>query len=65
MPMLTPWQEMDWASPGAACALLVDPWIEQPCSGDPVCVCTAMEQKSIVSCEATEKGFLTVHMPDP
>lgn len=44
---------------------LVDPWIEQPCCGHPVCVCTAMEQKSTVSCEATEKGSLTVHMPDP
>lgn len=53
-----PWQEIDWASPGSAFALLVDPWIEQPCYGDPVCVCMTMEQKSTVSGEAVERGPL-------
>ncbi|XP_036132820.1 protein Bop [Molossus molossus] len=60
-----PWQEIDWASPGAAYAPLVDPWIEQPCCGDPVCVRTTMEQKSTVSSEATEKGPPAVRMPGP
>ncbi|XP_054448672.1 protein Bop isoform X2 [Pteronotus mesoamericanus] len=60
-----PWQEIDWASPGAAYAPLVDPWIEQPCCGDPVCVRTAMEQKSTVSGEATARDPPAVRMPGP
>ncbi|XP_036923234.1 LOW QUALITY PROTEIN: protein Bop [Sturnira hondurensis] len=60
-----PWQEIDWASPGAAYAPLVDPWIEQPCCGDPVCVRTTMEHKSTVDGEATERGPPAVPMPSP
>lgn len=64
-----PWQQMDWASPGAAYAPLVDPWIERPCCGDPVCVRMTMEQKSTASGapsgEPTERGPRTVHMPGP
>lgn len=64
-----PWQQMDWASPGAAYAPLVDPWIERPCCGDPVCVRMTMEQKSTASGapsgEPTERGPRTVLMPGP
>ncbi|KAB0406851.1 hypothetical protein E2I00_006174, partial [Balaenoptera physalus] len=43
-----PWQ-VDGATPGVAYTPLVDPWIERPCCGDPVCVRTTMEQKSSAS----------------
>ncbi|XP_032510416.1 protein Bop [Phocoena sinus] len=54
-----PWQE-DGATPGVAYTPLVDPWIERPCCGDPVCVRTTMEQKSsasgAVGCKPAERG---------
>ncbi|KAM5312311.1 LOW QUALITY PROTEIN: protein Bop [Glossophaga mutica] len=60
-----PWREIDWASPGAAYAPPpVDPWIEQPYYGDPVCVAT-MEQKNTVNGEATERGPPAVCLPNP
>nr|XP_054097789.1 protein Bop [Callithrix jacchus] len=62
-----PWQQMDQASPGVACTPLVDPWIERPCCGDPVCVRTIMEQKSTASgapgSQLEERGPLAGCMP--
>ncbi|KAF5916861.1 hypothetical protein HPG69_018445 [Diceros bicornis minor] len=44
-----PWQQVDQASPGVTYTPLVDPWIERPCCGDPVCVRMTMERESTVS----------------
>uniref|UniRef100_A0A8D2B0M6 Retrotransposon Gag like 10 n=1 Tax=Sciurus vulgaris TaxID=55149 RepID=A0A8D2B0M6_SCIVU len=64
-----PWQQMDQASPGVAYTPLVDPWIERPCCGDPVCVRTTMEQKSTTSDSVggkpTERGVPAARMPGP
>lgn len=64
-----PWQQMDQASPGVAYTPLVDPWIERPCCGDPVCVRTTMEQKSTASDSVggkpTERGLSAARMPGP
>lgn len=60
---------MNWASPEAAYAPVADPWIKWPCCGDPVCLCTTMEQKITASgapsSEPTERGPYAVHMPGP
>uniref|UniRef100_F6Q9G9 G protein subunit beta 1 like n=1 Tax=Macaca mulatta TaxID=9544 RepID=F6Q9G9_MACMU len=62
-----PWQQMDQASPGVAYTPLVDPWIERPCCGDPVCVRTTMEQKSTASGarggKPAERGPLAGRLP--
>lgn len=63
-----PWQQVDQASPGVAYTPLVDPWIERPCCGDPVCVRTTMEQKSTASDSVgkpTERGLPAARMPGP
>lgn len=53
----------------AARAPLVAPWIERPCRGDLVCVCTTMEQKSTVSGtlsgKPTERGPPAMHITCP
>ncbi|XP_069850446.1 protein Bop-like isoform X1 [Dipodomys merriami] len=64
-----PWQQMDQASPGVEYTPLVDPWIERPCCGDPVCVRMTMEQNNTASASAggkpTERGPLAGRMPGP
>lgn len=64
-----PWQQMDRASPGVAYTPLVDPWIEKPCCGDPVCVRTVMEQKSpgsgAPSAKPAQRGAPAGRMPGP
>ncbi|KAM4827500.1 protein Bop [Thomomys bottae] len=64
-----PWQQMNQASPGVEYTPLVDPWIERPCCGDPVCVRLTMEQKNTDSASAggkpTERGLLAPRMPGP
>jgi len=47
----------------------VDPWIERPFYGDPVCARTTLEQKSTAisapSGKPTERGPPALHMPGP
>lgn len=54
---------------GSRMPSLVDPWIEWPCCGDPVCVHTTMEQKSTAISapggKPTERGLPALHMPGP
>ncbi|XP_040859690.1 protein Bop [Ochotona curzoniae] len=64
-----PWEQMDPASGAVAYAPMVDPWIERPCCGDPVCVRTTMEQKSPDSSapdqKPPERVPLAVRVPRP
>lgn len=60
-----PWQQMDQVFPGVTYTPPVDPWIEQPCCGDPVCVHMTMEQKSTAISAPGGSANLPSQKPDP
>ncbi|CAD7674023.1 unnamed protein product [Nyctereutes procyonoides] len=60
-----PWQQMDQVFPGVTYTPPVDPWIEQPCCGDPVCVHMTMEQKSTAISALGGSANLPSQKPDP
>ncbi|XP_030875513.1 LOW QUALITY PROTEIN: protein Bop [Leptonychotes weddellii] len=60
-----PWQQMDQVSPGVTYAPPVDPWIERPCCGDPVCARTTLEQKSMAMSAPGGSANPPAQKPDP